>query len=321
MASRKGGRPFYNTRFSVYDHICLFPGSTRSSVASGVGLSLTSVGIAVDRLIDDGLVFASAGTSGGGRPAEVLFPLRNRVFLAIVKEASARAFCLDLSGKELFFDERMTDSPADRVDALCELIRSAEASVPRDEGGYFAAVFLSPSSIPVDRDVKLFAKTQFSPLFTRTVDSDLLSAEVSASNVPSGNRALYCSVSRDGVTASFCKAVGGKTVFGPFAKVTSSYGVGFSRAFTACRNEKEAGEALSDALLNTVAIASPDTIIVELSGGGFDGKIGDHLKTALGKRLTNPPKVITIFRDEDGIKNRALSLLRRIPFLKEGKEK
>ena len=124
-----------NAAFSVFERICITPGSTRAKVASEVGLSIASVGNAVDRLIDEGLVSAYQGKSLGGRPAEILFPSRRSVFITDVRGENARAFCLDQTCGVLFFDERSFCSCADTADALRDLIgRFAESpEFSRDE--------------------------------------------------------------------------------------------------------------------------------------------------------------------------------------------
>ena len=309
-----------NAAMSVFDHICLHPGSTRAETAESVGLSVTSVGLAVDYLIDEGYVSARPGRSGGGRPAEELFPYRNYVFLADVREGSVRAFCLDLAGNVLFFEERAVCSPADGTDTLRDLVRRVGDSVPSDEGGYFAVAFLSSALSPVDPDAVRYAKTRLSPRFSVTYDPDLLSASVTVFKVGSRDAVLFCSVKREGVTASYCRRRGGEVVFGEFTKLTSTYGTGFGRVFTACRNVKEAAEALADALLNTVSVLSPDAVVVEISDGRFPDKFGNYLGGALSKNRSRAPDVVTYFRDEVSLRAYALSLIRRKPFEKEGKE-
>ena len=305
------------TAFSVFDLLCLNPGSTRADLAAKTGLSVTAVGIAVDRLIDDGLVYAFSGESSGGRPAEVLFPSRNTVILIDVRERSVRALLLDHIGKISFFEEREAGSPVERNDAARDLIGRAADALPPGEDGLFAVSFTSPASCAVDPDVLLYAKSRLSPLFLRSFDPDLLSAAATLSKVTFGD-ALFCSVRRDGVTASYCRRNRDGMLLGNFCAVVSSYGTGFGRTFTACRDEKEAAEALSDALSNSLSIISPDLLLFEISGGCFDEKFGDRVRRALTGKLPRMPEIKTFIRDEERMRSELLSLLRRIPFEKEG---
>ena len=297
--------------------ICLNPGSTRSEISAKADLSITSVGIAVDRLIDDGLVSAFPGRSVGGRPAETLYPAKNSVFLADVRDQKVRAFCLDLSGKKLLFEEMAVDFVTDHTKALCELTVRASRIFPCEDGGIFSAGFLSSRVSPIDPDSVRYVRSRLSPLFIRTYDTDRLSAEITVSKIRFPERAVYLSVSRDRVTAALCTMRDGNPVLSDLTNLVSAYGSSFGRVFAACRHEKEAGEAVCDALLNTVGIILPDLIAIEISGIGFDEKLGKHIKTAFTKMTRHIPEIKTYYRDEERLTAYALSLLRRVPFEKE----
>ncbi len=319
MTLSNKGKKRGNSVFTVFDILCKNPGSTRADLASEAGLSVTAVGVAVDCLIDDGLVYAFPGVSRGGRPAEVLFPSRNSVSLIDVRERSVRVLLLDLLGNISFFEERETGSPVERNDAARELIGRVAETLPPGEDGLFAVSFISPASCPIDPDVMLYAKKLLSPLFVKTFDPDLLSAAATLSKVKFDD-ALFCSVRRDGVSVSFCRKNHSGIRLGSFSTPVSSYGTGFGRTFASCRDEKEAAEALSDALFNTLAIISPDLLLFEISGGCFDEKFGDRVRRAITGKLPRVPDVKTIFRDEKRLLSEMLYLLRRTPFEKEGTE-
>ena len=311
------GRKRGNAAFSVFDHICLHPGATRADAAAETGLSVTSVGTAVDLLIDEGLVYAFSGESSGGRPAEALFPSRSSVALFDVRERNARVLILDLSGNISFFEERPVGSRADVTDAVRDLVCRAADSQACGEDGLFAAAFASAVSRPVDRDAVLYARSRLSPLFVRSFDPDLLSARAASFEFQFDD-AVFCSVSRDGAAASYLKKKDGDISFGDFSELISSYGTGFGRTFAACRDEKEAGETLADALFNTLAIVSPDLLLFEISGGAFSEKLGDRVRRALSGKLPRVPEIKTLFRNEERLRSEMLSLLRRSPFEKEG---
>ncbi len=303
-----------NSAFLVFDHICLHPGETRSDVSLKVGLSVTAVGSAVDSLIDEGLLSAFPGPSKGGRPAELLYPSYDTVLLADVRRDGAGVFITDLTGSVAFSEQRFTDSSSDPNDVVRYLIGSAADSPQLNSDGLFAVAFLSDAGSPIDPDVFQYARSRLSPLFMRKYDADLLSVEVTLSKNSFDGDVLFCSVSPEGVNSSCVKRMNGKTVFGDSIELISSHGTGFGRVFRACRDAKEAGEELADALLNSVAIMSPDAVLLEISGIGFDEKLGGHVKGVFEKKLTNAPAVKTFFRDENGLRSALLSRLRRSPF-------
>ncbi len=321
MTASARGRKRGNSDSCVFDLICSEPGITRAEIAAGSGFSVTAVGHSVDRLIDEGLISAQPGTSRGGRPAEALFPSANSVVLVDLRGRSARVFLLDLKGAVLFFDERTYGSTAERTDSVRDLIgRSADALKGKD-GDLFAVAFVTESSVSADPDTLLYAKARLSPRISKSFVLDRISAEATLSKVPFDGGGVFCSVSRYGVKVSYCRKQSGKVRLGGFSPLTSSYGTGFGRVFSVCRDEKEAGKELAGALLNSVAILSPDVIVIEISDCVFDEKLGDHIKKSLSVKLPRVPGIKTFFRDEERLRLLVLSRLKRSPFEKEGRRK